>query len=125
MGKKHPYYTKSMRTNFPGFPNTVGFVAFSCTMRNCWANPCISHMIKYTIGWRSNGKKAPILWEMYEYFPDFSLPWVFLLHFPHCGKLMGKSMHFPYDDIGYFFPVKNALGRCQPAGTWTSSSKIL
>ena len=26
MGKKHPYYGKSMSTNFPGSPHTMGFV---------------------------------------------------------------------------------------------------
>ena len=28
MWKKHPYYGKSMSTNFPGFPQTVGFVGY-------------------------------------------------------------------------------------------------
>ena len=28
MGKKHPYYGKSMSVNFPDFPHTIGFVAF-------------------------------------------------------------------------------------------------
>ena len=28
MGKKHPYYGKSMSTNFPAFPHTMGFVGF-------------------------------------------------------------------------------------------------
>ena len=48
MGRKHPYYGKSMSINFPDFPYTMSFVAFSHTV----------------------------------------------------VKLMGKSMHFPYDDIG-------------------------
>ena len=29
MGKKHPYSGKSVSTNFPGFPHTMGFVGFS------------------------------------------------------------------------------------------------
>ena len=34
--------------------------------------PCISHIMKYTTGWESNWKKAPILCEKYEYqFPRF------------------------------------------------------
>ena len=33
-GKKHPYYGKSMSTNFPGSPHAMGFVAFTCTMKN-------------------------------------------------------------------------------------------
>ena len=67
MGKNHPYYGKSVSTNFPGSPHTKGFVAFSHTTRNWWGNSCIFHMLKYTIGWESDGKKAPILWEKYEY----------------------------------------------------------
>ena len=33
-GKKHPIYGKSMGTNFPGFPNSMGLVAFFHTMGN-------------------------------------------------------------------------------------------
>ena len=29
MGKNHPYYGKSINTNFPGSPHTLGFVGFS------------------------------------------------------------------------------------------------
>ena len=101
MGKKHPYYGKSTSINFPDFPHTKGFVAFSFTVGNLWGNPCISHMMKYTIGWESNGKKAPILWEKYEYqFPRFSPYDGFWYIFPYCGKFMGQPMHFPYHDIG-------------------------
>ena len=28
MGKKHPYYGKSMSTNFPGSPHAKGFVGY-------------------------------------------------------------------------------------------------
>ena len=73
MGKKHPCYGKSMSINFPDFCHTMGFVAFSRTVENIWGNPYISHMLKYTIGWELDGKKAPILWEKYDYrSPDFS-----------------------------------------------------
>ena len=34
MGKNYPYHGKFMITNFPGFPHTMGFVAFSRTMGN-------------------------------------------------------------------------------------------
>ena len=47
MGKKYPYYGKSMITNFPGSPHTMGFVAFSHAMGNWWENPCISHMMRF------------------------------------------------------------------------------
>ena len=47
MGKKYPYYGKSMINNFPGSPHTMGFVAFSHAMGNWWENPCISHMMRF------------------------------------------------------------------------------
>ena len=45
MGKKHPYYGKSMIIDFPDFPHTMGFVAFSRTVENLWGNSCTSHMM--------------------------------------------------------------------------------
>ena len=45
MGKKHPYYGKSVSIKFPGFPHTMGFVAFSRTVGNLWGNPYFSHMM--------------------------------------------------------------------------------
>ena len=72
-GKKHPYYGKIMITNFPGSPHMKGFVAFSHTVGNWWENSSFSQMMKYAVGWKSNGQKAPILWENYEYqFPRLS-----------------------------------------------------
>ena len=54
----------------------------------------------YTIGWESNGKKASILWEKYEYqFPRLSPYQGFYCIFPYCGKFMGKPMHFPYAEV--------------------------
>ena len=50
MGKKHPYYGKSMSISFPDFPHTMGFVHF------------------------------PVLWEVYEEthaFPIWSHPLIF------------------------------------------------
>ena len=148
VGEMHPYYGKSMSTNFPGFP--LGFVTFSRAMGNWWWNPYISHMMKYTTGWESNGKKhpyygksmgtnypgsahlmpfaefchaienwlknqqishlmksairwesnakkAPVLWETYE-------PWSSTYNGICCifscyGKLMGKSMYFPRNEV--------------------------
>ena len=92
MGKNHPYYGKSMSTNFPDSPHTMGFVAFSHTMGHWQGNPYISHMMKYTIGWESNGKKAPMLWEKHEYqFPRHSSYHGFCCIFLYCGKFLGKS----------------------------------
>ena len=79
---------------------TMSFVAFSCTMGNWWGNPCISHMTKYAIGWESNGNKAPILREKYEYqFPRLSPYHGFCCIFPYCGKFMEEPMHFPYVEV--------------------------
>ena len=43
-------------------------------MGNQWGNPCISHMVKYIIGWELDGKKARIYGESMS--PNFSV-------FPH------------------------------------------
>ena len=86
-----------MSISFPDFPHTMGFVAFSRAVRNLWGNTYISHMLKYTIGWELDGKKAPILWEKYGYrFPRLSQYHGICCIFPCSGKFMGKPMHFPY-----------------------------
>ena len=46
MRKKHPYHGKSMSINFPDFPHTMDFVAFSHAVGNWWENPCISHIMR-------------------------------------------------------------------------------
>ena len=101
-GKKTPIpYRKSMSTNFSGSPHTMGFVAFSCTVGNWWVNPCISHMMKYTIRWESYGEKSPMLWEKYEYqFTRFTLYDGLCCISPYHGKLMENPIHyFTYDEI--------------------------
>ena len=99
--KSTPPMGKVWFTNFPGFPHTMGFVAFSHAIGNWWENPCISHMMKYTIGWESDGKKLPILRDKYDYqFPMFSPYDGFCCMFPCYEKLMGKPKHFPYDETG-------------------------
>ena len=56
--------------------------------------------MKSTIGWESNGKKAPILWEKYEYqFPRSSPYDGFCCIFRYYWKLMRKPMHFLYDKV--------------------------
>ena len=100
MEKTRPYYGESGSTNFPGSPHTMGFVAFSCTTGNWWGNPCISHLMKYTIGWGSYGEKSPILWEKYKYqFPRFIPYERFCCIFSYYQKLMGKPMHFPHNEV--------------------------
>ena len=39
----------------------VDFPAFSSANRNWWEKPCISHVVKYTIRWESDGRKVFIL----------------------------------------------------------------
>ena len=101
MGKKYPCYGKSMSINFPDFPpHTMGFASFSRSVGNLWGNPCISHMLKYTIGWELNVKKAPIIWEKYEYqFPRLSPYHGFCFIFLCCEKFMGKHKHFPFSEV--------------------------
>ena len=102
MKKKQPYYGKSMSINFPDFSHAMAFAAFSRTVGNLWGNPYISHMLKYTIGWELDRKKAPMLWENYGYrFPRLSPYHRFCCIFPYCGKFMEKPMHFPYAEVYY------------------------
>ena len=57
-------------------------------------------VLKYTIGWESNDKKAPILWKKHEYqSPRFTPYNGFCCIFPYYGKLMEKPMHFPYGEV--------------------------
>ena len=93
----HPYYEKSMSTNFAGF--SQGFVTFCRARRNWWQNPCISHMLKYTTAWESNGKKAPILWKKYgNWFPRLCPFDVFCWIFPYHWKFTRKAIHFPCNE---------------------------
>ena len=66
-------------------------------------------MMKYIIGWESNGKKAPILWEKYEYqFPRFTPYEGFCCIFPYYEKLdgnrMGKKAPILWEKYDYRFP---------------------
>ena len=60
MGKKNPYYGKSMNINFPGFPHTMGFVAFSHAMGYWRESPCISHMMRFAKFFLCYRKLIPI-----------------------------------------------------------------
>ena len=42
--------------NFSGFFYSMSFPVISHALGNWQENPCISHMMKYTKGWQSNGK---------------------------------------------------------------------
>ena len=92
-GEMHPYYGKSMSTDFPGFPQ--GFVTFSCAMENWWGNQCISHMLKYTTGWESNGKQHPYYEKsLRANFPGFSHSMVFAEFSPAIGNWLENSCIF-------------------------------
>ena len=111
---------------FPRFSPTMSFFAFSRTMRNWWGNPCISHMMKYAIGCEFNGKKAPILWEKYEYqFPRLSLHHGFCCIFPYCGKFMGKPMHFPYAEVYHRMGIGWERSTHTMGKVWVSISQNL
>ena len=47
MEKNHPFYQKSMEKNFLGLPHLMCFADFSNSMEK----PCISQVMKSTIGW--------------------------------------------------------------------------
>ena len=82
-----------MTINFPDFPHTMGFVAFSHVMRNKWENTCISYVIKYTVKRESNGKKAPVEKSRTTNFPGSPIPLV-LLHFPVLWEINGETHAF-------------------------------
>ena len=91
-----------------------------------WENPCISHVMKYTTGWESNGKKAPILWEKYEHqFPRSSSHNGFCCILPYYGKLMGKPMHFPYDEVYHRMGIGWEKSTHTMGKVWLPISQVL
>ena len=65
-----------------------------------------AYMITYTIGCESGGRKVPILWGKYgNQFFSVSLFYRFCRTFPSYGKLMGKPMYFPYDEVYYIMEI--------------------
>ena len=85
-----------MGTNFLGIPHSMGFTM----LWEIWGeNPCISHVMKYTIGWESNGKKHPYCGKCMS--TRFSPYDGFCCIFLYYGKLVWKPMHFPFDEACY------------------------
>ena len=82
----------------------INLNAIAHTIKNWWGNPCISHVMKYTVGWESHGRKSThIMGNLWVPISQvLPIRWV-LLHLPYHGKLMWKPMHFPHSDIGSFF----------------------
>ena len=97
--EKSSYYGKSMGTNFPGFPHSMGFTAFSMI----WEIHEKTHA--FPIWWSipQDGnliEKTPKLWKLYgNQFLRFSPLDGFYYLFPCYRKLMRKHMHFPYDVV--------------------------
>ena len=104
--EKSSYYGKSMGTNFPGFPHSMGFTAFSIIWEIhekthafpiWWSIPHDGNLIE----------KTPKLWKLYgnQFFRFSPFRWVLLSFpvlyylFPCYRKLMRKHMHFPYDEV--------------------------
>ena len=72
---------------------------FYCTMENWWGNPCISHMMKYTIRLVSNGKKHPYYGKsMSTNFSGSPYTMGFVVFFV-VWEIDGKPMHFPNDGV--------------------------
>ena len=113
-----------MVIDFPDFLDTMGFLSFSCTVGNLWGNPCISHMLKYTIRWEPNGKKASILWEKYGYqFSRLSPYHGFRCNFPYCGNVIAKPMHFPYAEVFHRMGIRWKKSTHTMGKVWVSVSQ--
>ena len=103
----------SISTNFSDFPHTTGFFSFSRTMGNWLGDSCISHIIKYTIGYNLMGKECPYYGKImstnfpgflhtmglaglsWEAIPQaFSIRWIFL-SFLMLWETDGKNHAFP------------------------------
>ena len=111
--RKVPIFWGQNGYEFPSLSLFNGFHSIFPSYRTLMAKPMHFTIMKYTIGFESNGKKAPMLWEKYEYqFPRFSthdgfwrvFPGTNFSDFSHSmvscyGKLMRKHMHFPYDEV--------------------------
>ena len=69
----------------------VDFASTFRTTRNRWEKPCVSHVVKYTVRWESDGRKVPILWGKNGHqFPRLSQFDGFRSIFQCYGKLMGN-----------------------------------
>ena len=71
-------------------------------------NPCISHMIKYTIGWELDGKKGPILWGKYEYQFYRFFHVMGLAYFPMLWEIDRKTHACPIrNSLIFFYAIKS------------------
>ena len=84
-----------MGTNFPAFPNSIGFAAFDYATGNWWGNPYISHVMNYSIGLESNEKNVHTMGKVWASVSQvLPIRWV-LLHFPLLWEIEGKTYAFP------------------------------
>ena len=126
MEKKHPHYGKSMETNLPGFTHLTVFTEFSHAIGNWLEKPYISHVMRSTIGWESNEKKAPILWEKYAYqflssSPCNGFRWIFSCY----RKLTGKPMHFQCNKVYHRMGITCEKGTPTIGKVWVPFSQVL
>ena len=111
-----------MAIYFPDFSPTIGFVAFSRTVGNLWRNPCISHMLKYTIRWESTEKKSSHttgkVWV--SIFQTFPITWFFFA-FSHTMRNLWEnpciSLTLKYT-IGWKLKSTHTMGK-----VWVSVSQ--
>ena len=91
MGEKHPYYGKSMSTNFPGSAHAMGFVILSRAMGYLWENSNIFRMIKYIKEWNLMERRTYTMGKLWELiFQILPVRWI-LLHFPMLWKIYEKT----------------------------------
>ena len=108
--------------DLPGSPHTMSLVGFprepiSQAFRipwifigNWWENQCISHMIKYTTGWESNGKKHPYYEKgMGTNLPGFSHSMDLLVFFHAMGNWWENPCmsHIMKHTTGWIYNGKN------------------
>ena len=115
-----------MGTNFPSFAHLMVYAEFSHAIGNWLENPYISHVMKSTIGWESNGKKAPVLWEKHEYqflrsSPSDGFCWIFLCY----GKLMGKPIYFPCNEVYHRMEIEQEKSTHSMGKVWVPISQVL
>ena len=79
--KKQPYYEKSISSNFQVFPHTMHFLELQETNGETHAALTCLEWIRWE---KQMGKNANTMGKV---------------RVPKYGKLIGKTMRFPYDEI--------------------------
>ena len=96
----------------PRFSRTMGFVAFSCVMRNWSENPCISHMMRFVnfFLWIRLEKSTHTIGK--EWVPNSQVPTYdeFCCILQYFGKLMGRPMPSSWWCVSEPNGLKSLLG---------------